>query len=100
MMAQSAAVRGATRKPLIAYTSGRRRGHWLWWGARVSLWLAGARSVRVRPGDDLSIFERVDAVVLGGGDDIGAELYGGIPTPNVRIDPERDKMELAGLSVI
>jgi putative glutamine amidotransferase len=33
--------------------------------------------------------------VIGGGDDIGAEIYGGKVIPDVRLDPERDKIELA-----
>ena len=32
--------------------------------------------------------------MIGGGDDIGAEIYGGEVLPDVRIDPERDKIEL------
>ena len=36
----------------------------------------------------------LDGLVIGGGDDIGAEIYGGKVLPDVRIDPERDKLEL------
>lgn len=66
--------------------------------ARVFDWLAvrraGARPRFLVPGgaartDDL------DALVVGGGDDIGAGIYGGDIVPDVRIDPERDAMELA-----
>ena len=39
--------------------------------------------------------EALEGLVIGGGDDIGAEIYGGQVLPDVRIDPERDKLELA-----
>ena len=38
--------------------------------------------------------EGLDGLIIGGGDDIGAEIYGGTVLPDVRIDPERDKLEL------
>jgi putative glutamine amidotransferase len=46
--------------------------------------VAGGR----RPAEPLS------GLVIGGGDDIGAEIYGGEVMPDVRIDPERDALEL------
>ena len=39
--------------------------------------------------------EPLHGLVIGGGDDIGAEIYGGSVIPDVRIDPERDKLELS-----
>ncbi len=38
--------------------------------------------------------EPLDGLVIGGGDDIGAEIYGGQVLPDVRIDPDRDRLEL------
>ena len=38
-------------------------------------------------------------MIIGGGDDIGAEIYGGQVLPDVRIDPERDRLELDLLKV-
>jgi putative glutamine amidotransferase len=35
----------------------------------------------------------LSALVVGGGDDIGAELYGGRVTPDIRVDPARDALE-------
>jgi putative glutamine amidotransferase len=61
---------------------------------RLALARAGARSVRVTPGDPLPK-EPLQGLVIGGGDDIGAEIYGGHVLPDVRIDPDRDKLELA-----
>ena len=50
--------------------------------------------VRFVTGDKVSI-DGMSGLIIGGGDDIGAELYGGTPVPDVRIDPARDELELA-----
>jgi putative glutamine amidotransferase len=60
----------------------------------LALARVGARSVRLVPGEPLPE-EPLQGLVIGGGDDIGAEIYGGKVLPDVRIDPERDKMELS-----
>jgi putative glutamine amidotransferase len=60
---------------------------------RLALYRAGARSVRLVPGRPLPV-EPLQGLIIGGGDDIGAEIYGGKVLPDVRIDPERDKLEL------
>ncbi|TVR97715.1 MAG: gamma-glutamyl-gamma-aminobutyrate hydrolase family protein [Rhodospirillales bacterium] len=83
-----------SRRPRIAVTSSRRRGTLMWWFNRLSLWRAGARAVRLVPGDGRIGLDGIDGVVLGGGDDIHAELYGAELRPRVRIDPERDELEL------
>lgn len=49
------------------------------------------------PGDTGPDFNRFDGLLVGGGDDISAQLYGGLPVPDVRVDPERDALELAAL---
>jgi putative glutamine amidotransferase len=59
---------------------------------RLALYRAGARAVRLVAGGDIPV--RLDGLVIGGGDDIGAEIYGGEVMPDIRIDPERDKLEL------
>jgi putative glutamine amidotransferase len=61
---------------------------------RLALARVGARSIRIIPGEPLPE-EPLQGLVIGGGDDIGAEIYGGKVLPDVRIDPQRDKMELA-----
>jgi putative glutamine amidotransferase len=38
--------------------------------------------------------DRLDGVIVGGGDDISATIYGGEIDPAVRIDPDRDALEL------
>jgi putative glutamine amidotransferase len=79
--------------PLIGVTTSRRGGWRSYLMHRWALGRAGARSVRLIPGAPLPS-EPLHGLVIGGGDDIGAEIYGGEVMPDVRIDPERDTMEL------
>jgi len=81
-------------KPLIGVTTSRQGGWRSYLMHRLALARVGARSVRLVPGEPLPE-EPLQGLVIGGGDDIGAEIYGGKVLPDVRIDPERDKMELS-----
>lgn len=66
----------------------------MWWFYQLALSLHGVRPMRlIAPARQVDT-ARLDGLVIGGGDDIGAELYRGEPTLDVRIDPERDAMEL------
>lgn len=87
-----------TRRPLIGVTSPRGRGWALWAGAWLSLRLHGARARRIRPPLERADLEGLDGLLIGGGDDIGADLYGGTARLNVMLDPERDRLELAALA--
>jgi putative glutamine amidotransferase len=69
----------------------------MWWFNRLALFLAGARSRRLCPGNPIRV-EQFDGFVIGGGDDIDAALYGGEIEPSIRIDRERDAFELAILA--
>jgi putative glutamine amidotransferase len=80
-------------RPLIGVTTSRRGGWRSYLMHRLALRRAGAKAMRIVSGDAVAC-EDLDGLVIGGGDDIGAELYGGQVLPDVRIDPERDKLEL------
>ncbi|SCY25272.1 gamma-glutamyl-gamma-aminobutyrate hydrolase family protein [Microvirga guangxiensis] len=80
-------------RPLIGVTTSRRGGWRSYLMHRLALFRVGARSVRLIPGEPLPE-EPLQGLIIGGGDDIGAEIYGGKVLPDVRIDPDRDKMEL------
>jgi len=60
---------------------------------RMALRLAGGDARRLHAGRRATL-DGLDGLVIGGGDDIGAELYGGKPVPDIRIDPARDALEL------
>ncbi|MCG7393622.1 gamma-glutamyl-gamma-aminobutyrate hydrolase family protein [Microvirga sp. ACRRW] len=81
-------------RPLIGVTTSRQGGWRSYLMHRLALLRVGARSVRLMPGEPLPE-EPLQGLIIGGGDDIGAEIYGGKVLPDVRIDPERDRMELA-----
>jgi putative glutamine amidotransferase len=80
-------------RPLIGVTTSRRGGWRSFLFAKLALARAGARAIRLMAGQPMPD-EGLDGLVIGGGDDIGAEIYGGTVLPDVRIDPERDKLEL------
>ena len=80
-------------RPLIGVTTSRRGGWRSYLMHRLALARAGARCVRLIAGAELPR-EPLHGLVIGGGDDIGAEIYGGQVLPDVRIDPERDTLEL------
>ncbi len=83
-----------SRKPVIGVTTSRGRGRMMWWFNRFALWRAGARSVRLEPRRKIPI-EKLDGLVLGGGDDIDADLSGAeLVRPVVTLDPDRDALEL------
>ncbi|AWM85721.1 gamma-glutamyl-gamma-aminobutyrate hydrolase family protein [Microvirga sp. 17 mud 1-3] len=85
-------------KPLIGVTTSRQGGWRSYLMHHLALVRAGARAVRLMAGHPLPE-EPLQGVVIGGGDDIGAEIYGGKVLPDVRIDPDRDKLELNLLKV-
>ena len=80
-------------RPLIGVTTSRRGGWRSFLFAKLALARAGARAIRLMAGQPMPT-EALDGLIIGGGDDIGAEIYGGTVLPDVRIDPERDKLEL------
>lgn len=80
-------------RPRIGVTASRRGGRFMWQANRLALLRAGAVAVRLRPGGPLPL-EELHGLVIGGGDDITATLYGGEVDPAVRIDPDRDRLEL------
>jgi putative glutamine amidotransferase len=93
-----------SRRPKIAVTGSANHGRIMIWLNMFAVWRSGGRPVRLRPGDPIP--EDIDGAIIGGGDDIDASLYDGSPEPGVspvvgasiRIDPERDSLELAVLA--
>ena len=81
-------------RPRIGVTSSYGGGRYMWWFHWLSLTLMGASPVRLVAPFDSDGIDEFDGFIIGGGDDIGAELYRGDLTLDVRIDPARDKMEL------
>ncbi len=78
--------------PRIAVTTSARSGWRIFPLVALNLWLAGGRGERWGTGRPADL-DRVDGLIIGGGDDIGPELYGGELRVSARLDPERDRLE-------
>lgn len=81
-------------RPLIGVTTSRRSGWRIFPLVAFSVWLAGGRSVRWVAGRPSDVND-VDGIIIGGGDDISPDLYGGRIISSARLDPDRDAMEQA-----
>ncbi|PWC82787.1 glutamine amidotransferase [Azospirillum sp. TSH100] len=90
-----AAIVGRSR-PLVGITASIHGSRIAAMANRLALWRAGASSVRITADAPFPI-DRLDALVVGGGDDIDASLYGESARPQIRIDPERDRLEMRAL---
>lgn len=78
-------------RPRIAVTTSHRSGWRIFPLVAANIRLAGGTALRWgtgRPSD----LDFVDAVIIGGGDDISPDLYGGLTT-TARLDPVRDRLE-------
>lgn len=79
-------------RPRIGITTSDHKSRIAWWCDWLAVWRAGGRPVRLSPSRPVP--EALDGLVVGGGDDIGAHLYGGEVQLDVRVDPQRDTLEL------
>jgi len=85
----------ASVRPLIGVTTSIRTGWRVYPLFKLALWRAGGRAARIRVGGKRQSLDGLDGLIFSGGDDIGVELYGGEIVPDIRIDPERDALEIA-----
>jgi len=81
------------RRPRIAVTTSARSGWRIFPLVALNVRLGGGRAVRWGAGRPADL-ARVDGLIIGGGDDISPELYGGVLHLSARIDPARDALEL------
>lgn len=84
------------KRPLIGVTASARGSRIPWLFNRLALRRAGAEAVRLTA-EEVPRFDRLDGLVVGGGDDIEPARYGSEIEPMVKIDPNRDELELAAL---
>jgi len=83
-------------RPLVGVTASARGSRLPWLFNKMALWRAGARALRLTA-DASCRFDRLDALLIGGGDDIEPTRYGGHLEPTIKIDPDRDELELDAL---
>lgn len=79
-------------RPVIAVTTSERSGWRIFPLVWFNLWLAGAKAVRWGVGRPAALAE-VDGLIIGGGDDVGPELYGGVLGISATLDRARDTLE-------
>ncbi len=80
-------------RPLIGITTSDRKSRIAWWFDWFAVWRHGGRPLRLSPSRPRPT--ALDGLIIGGGDDIEAHHYGGEIQLDVRVDPERDDLELA-----
>lgn len=81
-------------RPVIGVTTSARFTP-AWPFLALSVWLSGGRAKRITPRTERIDLDALDGLIIGGGDDIGAELYGATPVLNAKLDPLRDDLELS-----
>ncbi|MGA4493461.1 gamma-glutamyl-gamma-aminobutyrate hydrolase family protein [Vreelandella venusta] len=79
-------------RPLIGITTSDQKSHLAWWFDWFAVWRHGGNPLRLSPSRALPA--HLDGLIIGGGDDIQAHLYGGEVQLDVRLDPARDELEL------
>lgn len=80
--------------PKIGITTSDRKSQIAWAFDWFAVKRAGGRPVRISPNRPAR-FGELDGLIVGGGDDIGAEIYKGKVTLDVKVDPARDRLELS-----
>lgn len=86
-------------KPIIGVTASSHKSKIARFFDWLAVWRAGGKAIFLAPGCEFPS-ARLDGLIIGGGDDIGAELYDAEIKLDVRVDPERDKLELDLLSYV
>ena len=81
-------------RPRVVVTGNARRWSPSWWCTQLTLRLLGARAIRVSTRHRVSRNAEVDALIIGGGDDISPNHYGQPAKPDGDYDPARDALEI------
>ncbi|MEQ6916804.1 gamma-glutamyl-gamma-aminobutyrate hydrolase family protein [Halomonas aquatica] len=79
-------------RPLIGITTSDAKSRIAWWFDWFAVWRHGGRPRRLSP--SRAFPEHLDGLIIGGGDDIQAHLYDDEVRLDVRVDPQRDELEL------
>ena len=79
-------------KPLIGVTTSARSGWRIFPLVALNIWLAGGKAVRWGAGRPSDV-SKIDGIIIGGGDDISPDFYGGDLVTSARLDPARDALE-------
>lgn len=85
------------KKPLIGVTGPVQGGGVAWFFARLAVWLAGGRALRITPLRPVDA-EELDGLIVGGGADVDPTLYGEVRQES--LVPEMPKEQKSVKSVI
>lgn len=85
-----------SKRPRIGVTVSNRGAAMTWLANWLAVTRAGGKAVRLSVNGKTDTAD-LDGLIIGGGDDIGAGLYGGELSLDLRIDEARDAMEQAAL---
>lgn len=80
-------------RPRIGVTGNGKPWAPSWWCTWAALRWIGAQPVRISVRHQPEDEENLDGLIIGGGDDIGPEQYGGSSDVLVKSDPARDRLE-------
>ncbi|MCW4149260.1 type 1 glutamine amidotransferase [Halomonas sp. 18H] len=81
-----------SERPLIGITTSDHKSRIAWWFDWFAVWRHGGKPLRLSPSRTMPA--HLDGLIIGGGDDIQAHLYGAEVHLDVRVDPQRDDLEL------
>jgi len=82
-------------RPLIGVTGPDRRIALAWWATWRAVYQAGGRPLRLTPTTyQQHSHDKLQGLIIGGGDDIDPSLYGGHDDGKAPIDPDRDRFEI------
>jgi putative glutamine amidotransferase len=84
------------RRPRIGITTGQYKGRAMRLANALGVWLVGGVPVTLGPGLRTG-FDGLDGLIIGGGVDVEARLYGVDTIDEWPADPARDVLELRGL---
>jgi putative glutamine amidotransferase len=85
------------KRPQIGVSGNAKRWSPSWWCTALVLILAGATPKRISVRHPQNI-KHIDGLIVGGGDDISPEHYDGKIDNKVRIDIERDQLEIGWIN--
>lgn len=79
-------------RPVIGVTTSSASGWRIFPLVAFNVWLGGGRAIRWVAGRD-AVIDKVQGIIIGGGDDISPDLYEGELITSAKLDPDRDALE-------
>jgi putative glutamine amidotransferase len=81
------------KKPIIGITTSATKGHFPWLCIKLGVFMAGGTCKRLTALNHNSIYN-CDGYIIAGGGDIDPKIYGQKNKASIKLEPERDELEL------